>query len=107
MSGIIFITAGEAEQRVNRMGARILDFLAEFNAMYPDRDAKAVSSHFDYFTKNYVFKTCASVLSQKLIISPQQNMSPVMIEAKAEAIQQFSKDRLKIFPEDRDEVEAS
>lgn len=112
MPEIIFIPASEAEERVSLIARRVLDILAEFNATYPDPDAEAVSSHFDFFTQQYVFQTCASTLSEKLIIKPEQDESPNTIESIAESLAdaikvQFSKGTLPIFSKGKDKVEAS
>ncbi len=67
MSEIHFIEAEEASERVRLITQRVLDFLAEFNALHPDENAADVSPYFDYFTPNYISQTCASVIAEKRV----------------------------------------
>jgi hypothetical protein len=106
MSEQIFITVTEAGERVSRIAERVLEFLAEFNATYPDPDANVVSSHFDFFTPRFVFQTCASALSEKLVATPPETTFPITIRDNADTLLQFSKGKMSIFPKDEDKIEA-
>lgn len=69
MSEIHFMTAEEANNRALRVARWMSAFLVNFNEAYPDPDAQAVTSQFDYFTPNYISQTCASAIAEKCVLT--------------------------------------
>lgn len=106
MPDALFITVEEADQRVHQITRRLFEFLAEFNSTYPDPDAKAVASQFDYFTESYVTQTCASVLAEKLVVTSEKNRLEGLIEFNPREMLRFTKGDPATFERDKDEIEA-
>ena len=79
-----FMTIEEAHHIASSTAQQLLAHLAEFNRNHPDPDAERVVEYFDYFTRNYVVQTCASVLAARHVVLPTGTERPAFVTQSAE-----------------------